>query len=1003
MADIPAEPPAHTANIASTASTASIASEFPALPAATVPARRTRSSRFSVLLESSVDYAAYRAAYGRQFLQQQPRFDSLRDAETELKIVLHDATFVPTTSTSTLDGPQSSLDGSIMAENVALAVDWFISALVLLFDGDEPFQNPDFLRLCCMFFAAPLYENNARLVQRHLVKRAYAELNVLPAEAAYEGSLWLLLALLHLTTEFQPDTYLLCKDSGLFPLLQRLVVHGEERNLQVLAMSLMFEIAQAVALSPTDFACVTDETLLFLLDYIERMRYAESDVYNNTGTKLVLALNEQFLRINGWASMPQSPVAAIPQGNGRDSRSLRQMQQHRALVDKLESSGALAPHVSSQMADVELSSPPASAMRALHIRTASASLPPPPPPSSGLPSGGSGISGHASGAPACNGQPADALSLAHSELMRPMQHMASSGAQLRHPAVHALPLESHAIPRSRSMDFRMQALSSHAGRTSPGGLLRSASESYDSDDNPENISTSNGNGNGSGSGNGKKPTHQANRSVSSSCSPREPPPPPRQYPASTPVVAILAKRIDCCKTFTENLVFLLNRETDPATQVLILHMLHSILSDPGTSGIMYTNDMHVLIDIMLRDLGNLAEGAQKVCQAYVLVVCALLRNPAYLAARHRLSDIELCLVNLLRQSLVCAQPLPLLQPPQSPLAGSRRGSVSSSASTRHNSVASDVLVVPPAAGQRRGSGAVSPASSLSSSVSEETCCVRSVDDSPVTWPKTSRRPPPPPPPPPSAASSSSSSRSKLAHVPDLGRLAPPGLHHRRRPAPPPPPSSLRRPATASAHMHPHSASTAASSEADDSCGSAARPHRRKAPPPPPPPSRSRTPATSTSTSRPLTPHRGPAPPPPPPTAHALRHSADADKPKSKPRAAEQTGLRRQLSVKKSVSRYKRDSIRISPPPLPPPRQRGASQSAKTPVSPVIEVPAEAADDEDEEEDEDEDAEDSRSLRSGFGDSTEGRRATRKLVESALRCCHEARSLAAMRSPTAGVF
>ncbi|KAJ2040167.1 hypothetical protein GGI08_008099, partial [Coemansia sp. S2] len=114
--------------------------------------RRARSSRFSLLLETSVDYTAYRTAYGRQFLQQQPNFDSVRDAETELRCVLHDEAFVST-----------SADGSIAAENVALAVDWFISALVLLFDGDEPLQNPDFLRLCCMFFASPLYENNARL------------------------------------------------------------------------------------------------------------------------------------------------------------------------------------------------------------------------------------------------------------------------------------------------------------------------------------------------------------------------------------------------------------------------------------------------------------------------------------------------------------------------------------------------------------------------------------------------------------------------------------------------------------------------------------------------------------------------------------------------------------------------------------------------------------------------------------------------------------------------
>ncbi|KAJ1781931.1 hypothetical protein LPJ59_006940, partial [Coemansia sp. RSA 2399] len=103
-----------------------------------------RTSRFSVLLEGSVDYAVYRTTYGRQFLQQQPKFDSLRDAETELECVLHDDTFAQ---------QEAGTTSAVMAENVALAIDWYISALVLLFDGDEPFQNPDFLRFCCLFFA----------------------------------------------------------------------------------------------------------------------------------------------------------------------------------------------------------------------------------------------------------------------------------------------------------------------------------------------------------------------------------------------------------------------------------------------------------------------------------------------------------------------------------------------------------------------------------------------------------------------------------------------------------------------------------------------------------------------------------------------------------------------------------------------------------------------------------------------------------------------------------
>ncbi|KAJ2843710.1 hypothetical protein IWW36_005461, partial [Coemansia brasiliensis] len=81
--------------------------------------KRAASSRFSMLLEKSVDYTAYRQECSRQRLQQPPHFESLSDAEDELKSVLHDPTF-----------EQPDTDGLVAAENVALVVDWFTNALV---------------------------------------------------------------------------------------------------------------------------------------------------------------------------------------------------------------------------------------------------------------------------------------------------------------------------------------------------------------------------------------------------------------------------------------------------------------------------------------------------------------------------------------------------------------------------------------------------------------------------------------------------------------------------------------------------------------------------------------------------------------------------------------------------------------------------------------------------------------------------------------------------------
>ncbi|KAJ2693103.1 pre-rRNA processing, partial [Coemansia spiralis] len=474
--------------------------------------RRAASSRFSMLLEGSVDYAAYRQAYRRKLLlEQQPRFDSLADAEDELRCVLHDEAFA-----------QAHSDGAAAAENAALAVDWFASALAGLFSGDEPFENPDFLRLCCMFFASPLYENNARLVQRHLVKRTYAELNVGLGEA-YEPSLWLLLAFLHLTTEFQTDTFLLCKDSGLFPLLQRLVLADPDKYLHVLAMSLMFEVAQAVELSQTDRACITDALLCFLLDYIERMRYAASDMYNNTATKLVLALNEQLSAPVDRLTDLHSPLArsigdsqtlALLAGSAQQSFHRRPRRSRgmsgTASVQTISPLAANAPQL--------LSRPPSACSdcevaRIHHTRASSVGQ------DTDTPCAHNGCDARLARAP------------------RPRQPQALS------PAAIALTADARGLPRSQSMVFQTELREqATAEQQRPG------SEVYGS-----------AHAGPTGAPGVAAPDMGTAGELETGRSPR--------------MIAILAQRANCCKTFTENLVFLLNRETDPATLKLILHML----------------------------------------------------------------------------------------------------------------------------------------------------------------------------------------------------------------------------------------------------------------------------------------------------------------------------------------------------------------------------------------------------------------------------------------------
>ncbi|KAI8939511.1 hypothetical protein NX059_003282 [Plenodomus lindquistii] len=59
------------------------------------------------------------------------------------------------------------------------------------------------------------------------------------------------------------------------------------------------------------------------------------------------------------------------------------------------------------------------------------------------------------------------------------------------------------------------------------------------------------------------------------------------------------------KTFGCNLILLLNRESETSLQLLILKVLYLIFGSPSTAEYFYTNDLHVLVDVILRNLIDL--------------------------------------------------------------------------------------------------------------------------------------------------------------------------------------------------------------------------------------------------------------------------------------------------------------------------------------------------------------------------------------------------------------
>jgi len=104
---------------------------------------------------------------------------------------------------------------------------------------------------------------------------------------------------------------------------------------------------------------------------------------------------------------------------------------------------------------------------------------------------------------------------------------------------------------------------------------------------------------------------------------------PTHPPLTNRVLKCLATHLDRYKTFGENLILLLNRESETSLQLLILKLLFLIFSTKSTSEYFYTNDLHVLTDVILRNLLDLPaedEAMKALRHTYLRVLHPLLAN-----------------------------------------------------------------------------------------------------------------------------------------------------------------------------------------------------------------------------------------------------------------------------------------------------------------------------------------------------------------------------------------
>jgi hypothetical protein len=97
-------------------------------------------------------------------------------------------------------------------------------------------------------------------------------------------------------------------------------------------------------------------------------------------------------------------------------------------------------------------------------------------------------------------------------------------------------------------------------------------------------------------------------------------------PLTNRVIKVLSVHGPHFRTFGENLILLLNRETETSLQLLILKLLYLLFTTKATYEYFYTNDLRVLLDVIIRNLLDLPNEVMPLRHTYLRVLSPLLAH-----------------------------------------------------------------------------------------------------------------------------------------------------------------------------------------------------------------------------------------------------------------------------------------------------------------------------------------------------------------------------------------
>lgn len=118
-------------------------------------------------------------------------------------------------------------------------------------------------------------------------------------------------------------------------------------------------------------------------------------------------------------------------------------------------------------------------------------------------------------------------------------------------------------------------------------------------------------------------------------------------PLTNRVIKVLSLRGPDFRTFGENIILLLNRETETSLQLLILKLLYLLFTTKATYEYFYTNDLRVLLDVIIRNLLDLPNESASLRHTYLRVLYPLLAHTQLSHPPHYKREELIRLVHLL--------------------------------------------------------------------------------------------------------------------------------------------------------------------------------------------------------------------------------------------------------------------------------------------------------------------------------------------------------------------